>query len=83
MMLEGGASDLDILTLPQEPVLHVVDVACPELVAIIQYSHLTRVFIHPEQLDDLDLEIEIIIPSGLALAAELGYVFELGNVPFR
>lgn len=83
MMLEGGPSDFDILTLPQEPVLHVVDVACPELVAIVHHSQLARIVINPEHLDDLDLEVEIIVPSGLALAAEFGYVLKLGNIPFR
>jgi len=83
MMLESGPSDLDILTLPQEPELHVVDVACPELVAIVHHSQLTRVVIYPEHLDDLDLEVEIIVPSCLALAAEFGYVLKLGNIPFR
>lgn len=80
MMLQGRRSDYHVLSLLDELILHVEGIAEPDLIGVIDHSEFTGVIIKFEYLDDLNLEVEIVVPPGFPLLTSLCHFGKLSNV---
>ena len=67
MVLDGSLPDPDILSLGKAFELLVQHLAVPDLTTLIKNSHLRRVSVELDDLDNLHLQVEVELPLLLSL----------------
>lgn len=65
MVLQCAAPNTDVETLLQESKLVGVDLAVPDLAAVVDHTHFMNEVVHFEILDHFALEIEVVVDSPL------------------
>ncbi len=84
MMFESCRPNPNKLPFSQPYMLHIVNLAIPNLIAIINNSHLTWILIQLKKLNDFYLQIKVIVFTRVFVSCSLvRYIFKLSDILAR